>query len=141
MYAVILLLLSNDHKKGVNLAFKLIRILNDHSTVEIGAYSDALRLILFPTVFDGPEWVTYEKIDETHFCKKMTFYKPKRDNQDINKSNQKAQQNTSGAKIQRNEAIALEFDKKNIQSKNIGAPLAAMLPTVRSVSSILAIEL
>jgi hypothetical protein len=140
MHALLLVLLSNDHKTGFNFGCQLFRILNDDSRVDVGAYSDSLRMILFPTVFDGPEWVTYVKIDDTPFFKKIAFYKSNKD-KDVNEqtaSNQKT--NPNYTKIPRNEAIALEFGQKHIHSKKIEAQLMATLPMVRSVTSILAIE-
>lgn len=144
MYAVMLVILSNDYKKGLNLAFKLFRILNDDARVDMAVYSDTLRLVLFPTMFDDPEWVTYVKIDEIHFCKKMSFYKPikeKDDGKGLTKTNQKTGTNSAYGKIQRNEAIGMEFGQKNIHAKNTGSQLMVMLPMVRSVTSVLAIEL
>lgn len=142
MYSVMFVILCNDYAKGLNLAFKLFRILNDGKKVDVAEYAETLRLILFPTVFEDREWVKYVKIDETHFCKKMGFKNQKENAKDLTKSNQKGSLNpASSHTIKRNEAIALQFAQKEKSSKNIGSQVMAMIPILRSVTSILAIEL
>ena len=124
-----LVLLSNDYSKGLNLAFRLFRILNDQND-DISVFADTLRLILFPTIFEDHVWVTYSPIDDVHFCKKMDLLKPDKENRN---RNQKA------IKMKRSDAIALEVSEN--PAKHIASKVMAMIPIVRSIPSILAIEL
>ena len=142
MYAVILVILSNDFKKGLNLAFKLFRILNDNANEDISAYGDTLRFLLFPTMFEDQGWVTYSSIDDTHFCKKMELIKSVKGKKQLSKSgkddtpaNPKNQYNF----IKRNEAIEMEAAENS--GHIIGSKVASMIPILRSIPSILAIEL
>ena len=85
-------------------------------------------------MFENQDWINYSQIDDIHFCKKRFLYK--KDGQSVKPTEN---HKTSGiVKVERHEPIQ---DETFISlRKNVEFKIMDMLPNIRSITSILAIE-
>lgn len=160
MYALVDVIFSNSLVKGLNMVSKLMRVISDDVKSNIGDYSETLALLFFPTVFEQASWLIYSPIEEAQIARKtavmrqeliLRFHQqdqPKAIVTSPDKPQEKIRgsiftqtaSKKKGVSVSRVSVIGkikMTPDQQNRRSM----ALIAALPSVRSIPSMLALEM